>query len=371
MANGGNESISLQALQASPFQDSQRSRSSQEATISVPMDSVCIPTPQRQLPQLPTRLVRRKNLKTTNKDKDIKDVCPICTAQVKDNQDAIMCDGKCNLWYHRWCASVPKKCYSELANSSELFLCPNCKFSRQDEEIHALQAEIKALKVEMAWLKDQVKCTKAPVATQTYAKVAAPRKQFPIDRKRQQKLPDKQKKPAWKAIPDLARQATAAQNSLNPNSSPSSSRRNARSDRFMRASEKVNGLRKIWGTMRTTSTAVVTTTVARLLPSVAGKLQVRRKFKSLPNGRTIRWWFLVRGDEVILQDLQKSWNAIQLHTSWKLEECVKFIDDTHSRTREKGRNTLETNAEDPIYESQSQTKSVGLPLEETTSSNNL
>ena len=102
MANGGNESISLQA---SPYQDSQRSHSSQEVTISVPIDSVCIPTPQRQLPQLLTRLVH-KNLKTTNKNKDIKDVCPICTAQVKDNQDAIMCDGKCNLWYHRWCASV-------------------------------------------------------------------------------------------------------------------------------------------------------------------------------------------------------------------------------------------------------------------------
>ena len=92
--------------------------------------------------------------------------------------------------------------------------------------------------------------------------------------------------------------------------------------------EKVSvpGARKIWGTMKACSVQTVSTTIAQLCPSVAGKLQLRRKFKTNDNGRIIRWWFLIRGEEDVLVELQQIWKRVSIQTSWRLEECLIYKD---------------------------------------------
>ena len=139
----------------------------------------------------------------------------------------------------------------------------------------------------------------------------------------------------WKTVPDLERQPT-----VNP-SSPSTNRcgkgrsnRRHQKQQLERRSEKISGIRKVWRTMRSTTTGSLTTTIAKfILPTLAGKVQVRRKFKSDLNGRVNRWWLLIRGDEESLLELAGNWNTVQMQTSWKLEECVKFIDSPVSHHR--------------------------------------
>ena len=46
-----------------------------------------------------------------------------------------------------------------------------------------------------------------------------------------------------------------------------------------------------------------------------------------PNGgRTTKWWFVIRGAEDVLIELQDKWENIALQTSWKLEDCFMFSD---------------------------------------------
>lgn len=38
------------------------------------------------------------------------------------------------------------------------------------------------------------------------------------------------------------------------------------------------------------------------------------------SGRT-HWWFIVKGSESDLEELEKEWDRVQLQTGWKLEMC--------------------------------------------------
>ncbi len=49
-------------------------------------------------------------------------VCPICQLEtVVDDDDALLCEGVCDCWHHRQCASVTKEQYIVLSNSKEPF----------------------------------------------------------------------------------------------------------------------------------------------------------------------------------------------------------------------------------------------------------
>ena len=65
--------------------------------------------------------------------------CPICCEEIveatapSDGQEAIQCEGKCEKWYHRWCAGVRKDVYAALTESSTPFFCPSCQLLRSTE----------------------------------------------------------------------------------------------------------------------------------------------------------------------------------------------------------------------------------------------
>ena len=85
--------------------------------------------------------------------------------------------------------------------------------------------------------------------------------------------------------------------------------------------ERVSGARRIWGTLRSTTVAAVTTALSRLT-TVGSKLQVRRKYKTGKDNRS-RWWYIVKGAEEDLCELDSEWNHVHIQTSWKLEACFK------------------------------------------------
>jgi len=81
----------------------------------------------------------------------------------------------------------------------------------------------------------------------------------------------------------------------------------------MHARETVEGVRRVWSTLRNCTYRTVLSTL-RKLTSVGENVEVRRKFKKR-DGSEIRLWFLIRGDETVLQTLQ----MVEYSTSWKLE----------------------------------------------------
>ena len=55
-------------------------------------------------------------------------------------------------------------------------------------------------------------------------------------------------------------------------------------------------------------------------------LTVKRKFREGESSRQDRWWFLLRGTEAVLMELENLWSDVTLQTGWKLEKCTKPSD---------------------------------------------
>lgn len=82
---------------------------------------------------------------------------------------------------------------------------------------------------------------------------------------------------------------------------------------------KIVGVRRIWGTLKETTTRAVSSTITKVCGICPAK--VKRSFKKNDTGRIFRWWFIVRDSEDVLSTLDTKWQQIQIHTSWKLEPC--------------------------------------------------
>ena len=86
-------------------------------------------------------------------------ICPICqdiiidATNKKDGHDSIFCDGHCQTWLHRTCASLSKPAFDLACKSNNPFFCPNCRLDVQDKEILSLKSTINNLATELASLK--------------------------------------------------------------------------------------------------------------------------------------------------------------------------------------------------------------------------
>ena len=82
---------------------------------------------------------------------------------------------------------------------------------------------------------------------------------------------------------------------------------------------KASGVRRVWGTLKETTTRAVSNTITKVCGINPKK--VKRSFKKNDSGRIFRWWFIIRDSEDVLSTLDTKWQQIQIHTSWKLEPC--------------------------------------------------
>ena len=99
--------------------------------------------------------------------------------------------------------------------------------------------------------------------------------------------------------------------------------------------DTVPGPRKVWGTNKDASTTVVLHTIRQLTKMDPEKrLTVKRKFKDGESGQRDRWWFLIRGSEATLGELESLWSCVSLQVGWKLEMCTKPSNDENRKSGE-------------------------------------
>ena len=48
--------------------------------------------------------------------------------------------------------------------------------------------------------------------------------------------------------------------------------------------------------------------------------------QSSGRGKLTRWWFVIRGDEEAMSQLEEKWNAVAMQVGWKLEPLYSFSD---------------------------------------------
>ena len=116
------------------------------------------PVPLRGTPVRGTP-VRGTPVQVGSSSKSKAHTCPICmhpiveTTADAEGQDAILCEGNCSSWYHRWCAGVTALRYEELSDSDEPFHCPTCTAKEQQQTISELQHSVQSLQEEVREMK--------------------------------------------------------------------------------------------------------------------------------------------------------------------------------------------------------------------------
>lgn len=88
----------------------------------------------------------------------------------------------------------------------------------------------------------------------------------------------------------------------------------------------IPGAQRIWGTVGTTTQAAVTNALKQLTTIDVTQLTVKRKFNTAVNDptRLHKWWFIVQGEEDLLQQVERARNTVAVQTAWKLEPAYMY-----------------------------------------------
>ena len=87
--------------------------------------------------------------------------------------------------------------------------------------------------------------------------------------------------------------------------------------------ETVSGARRVWGTLRSATCTSVKNSISHL--TSVNDFQVKRKFSHSTRSGKDKWWFIIKGDEEVMQSLENKWEPVKLQAGWQLEPCTKPI----------------------------------------------
>lgn len=287
-------------------------------------------------------------------------VCPICMEPVLDEgengcaQDALFCEGKCQCWQHRQCASVTKEQYAILSDSPEPFLCPSCTIAGQQVAIASLQECLEALADEVRALKSSVAVLQqsAPVkaaGSKAYKQRAESQKEGSngvswttvVKRGHCRGTQHQHRQQSLEERPNTGMNNSLPNHPSAPQEAATSKPNNGKS---LYKKQRVPGARRLWGTLKTTTTNAVKSALSKLT-SIGDKVTVKRKYKTHNQGR-MHWWFVLKAEEEILAVLEKEWNRVALQLSWRLEPCFKPL-NTDNPSDPPAQTSAVSNTENP------------------------
>ena len=82
---------------------------------------------------------------TSKRTKNLNSSCPICERAFEPGQESIFCDGDCQKFIHRQCASLTKHQFKQVGESDLPYFCVHCTLSNQNSEITNLKQVITEL----------------------------------------------------------------------------------------------------------------------------------------------------------------------------------------------------------------------------------
>jgi len=278
--------------------------------------------------------------------------------------EALLCVGRCQQKVHRYCVSVSEHHYRALCESRTPFLCPACYREQHEGEVNELKNTVEALRMEVSQLKELIRelreGAESPVTVAKPAAASDATNDNVIDPPLSASRPDqpwktatsrrsrkkskstskddngpaetrksknideasgrsrRPREPRWVSVKSLGN--ATHEKGTGGNTGDDSEYPTVGNSNVKQPCEEVEGVRRIWGTMRGCSSKTILTALQRL-STVSDEIEVRRKFKKKNN--SVQWWFLVRGTEATLQSLEQQWERIRVQTSWKLERCHK------------------------------------------------
>ena len=243
----------------------------------------------------------------------------------KASEEVLQCEGSCHLYMHRYRAGLARRHYMELKSTSKPFVCLVCTQQLHEAEVMTLQAEVASLKNELRDLRTLASfVAAAPPNSETSAE---PQPNNDELRSLKEYL-DQLKEVMSKSYAEVTTRGHPSADTKSHRRLGKGRHNQARSQRDENSSgkdyphpttskERVVGARKIWGTLKTTTSNAVSSTISKLT-SKGNQVQVKRKYKSIQNtNKTVCWWFVLRGGEDMLQEIESEWDHVSAQTgSW-------------------------------------------------------
>ena len=90
----------------------------------------------------------------------------------------------------------------------------------------------------------------------------------------------------------------------------------------------LKGARKVWKTFKFVTVSVVSHAIHSITGISTDELSIKRKFRHSSEKRVATWWFVIRGEDAVLEKLDSMWPQVQLQTNWELKPLMAFGDVT-------------------------------------------
>ena len=248
-----------------------------------------------------------------------KEPCAVCSLAVIDGKDeAVFCEGECQAWIHRRCAGVSVCSFRRLLSSPDEFLCAFCSDQAHRKSLSLLELEVASLKAENAKLSATVEAIQsADNDTISILLNSVSRLKEEVSLLRREKPSDKNG-----AENQSARVSEKKGKKAQPRVSNITSKPQVQLSKEKRQSIPVENARKVWGTMKSATTAIVLNAIKRVSEKL-DSLSVKRKYQA-HNGITKRWWFVVRGTKADIELLESEWSKIEMQTGWLLQPLLSY-----------------------------------------------
>ena len=89
----------------------------------------------------------------------------------------------------------------------------------------------------------------------------------------------------------------------------------------------MKGARKVWNTFKFVTASAVSHAVHTITGIPTTNLSIKRKFRHCAvSNKVSTWWFVIRGEETVLEQLESMWSQVQLQTKWELKSLLSYSD---------------------------------------------
>ena len=286
--------------------------------------------------------------------------CILCTQKIVEGKEQVLfCTGRCQGLIHRYCAGVSEAQFHALneqsrpqgeqstqstqtTTSTKSFLCLVCTKQVHKDEIGELKNIVCTLKAEVQELRDKLQKLTVAGAKETAQNRAMLDKTYAAASRNAGVNEVRERASGGRRGGRSGRGGRGGRGGSNSSGrgnvvndgiggGKGEGQHGGSGDRVGGATEStkhrevVNGARRIWGTLRSASAHIVKSTIVKVSKiSDDNNLQVKRKYKTLQNGRC-KWWFVIHDSEEAMQDLEAKWESVRLQTGWCLERCTKPV----------------------------------------------
>ena len=114
----------------------------------------------------------------------------------------------------------------------------------------------------------------------------------------------------------------------------------------------IKGARKVWNTYKIVTTSAISHAIHTITGISVNNLAIKRKFRlNATDSKVAAWWFVIRGEESLLEQLDNSWQQVNLQTKWELKPVFSYASTDENTQLHNSDNSNVVGSEQPEKES--------------------